>query len=217
MKELKLDSFRIEDLFKCLKSCLATDDSRPILKWIKVEVEKTKITAISVDGYMLCTYTIDIEDNDEEEPYSFFIKPFNIPKTKSGSEITINCENEKFITITIRPYTSKDTITYSIEQPISEFIKWKQIIAESDKDLSIYFDARRLRDILKGFVNSYVNNMVCLSFRKNKNGTIQYFKKGKQGVVLGDNWNDINTGQGSAYVKKLFDKIIDFISCSLVF
>lgn len=172
MKELKLDSFKIEDLFKGLKPCLAKDDSRPILKWIKVEVEKTKITAISVDGYMLFTHTIDIEDNNEEEPYSFFIKPFNIPKTKSGSEITINCENEKFINITVRPYTSKDTITYSIEQPISEFINWKQVMVEPDEDLSIYFDARRLREVLKGFVNNYANNnMVCLKFRKNKNGS----------------------------------------------
>ena len=172
MRELKLDSFKIEDLFKGVKTCLATDDSRPILKWIKVEVEKTKITAISLDGYMLFTHTIDIEDNKEEEPYSFFIKPFNIPKTKSGSEITINCENEKFITITIRPYTSKDTITYSIEQPTTEFIKWKQVMVEPDEDLSIYFDARRLRELLTGFVNNYANNnMVCLKFVKNKNGS----------------------------------------------
>ena len=89
MKELKLDSFIVDDLFKGLQPCLAKDDSRPILKWIKVEVEKTKITAIALDGYMMFTHTIDIKDNDEEEPYSFFIKPFNIPKTKSGLKDTV--------------------------------------------------------------------------------------------------------------------------------
>ena len=172
MKELKLDSFIVDDLFKGLQPCLAKDDSRPILKWIKVEVEKTKITAIALDGYMMFTHTIDIKDNDEEEPYSFFIKPFNIPKTKSGSEITINCENEKFANITVRPYTSKDTITYTIEQPVSEFIKWKQIMVEPDEELSISFDARKLREVLKGFVNNYANNnMVSLKFRKKENGS----------------------------------------------
>ncbi len=193
-KIITIDSSRLEELFKTTKDSLSKDESRPILKWIKIEVEKDKMTAISLDGYILSTITIDI-NNDIEEPYSFFIQPFYIPKTKQGCEITFDCSSTGYVMVIIKPYTSKDTISYKITQPSAEFINWQQAIPKTDKQFEISFNANYLMKILKGFNTGIADkNEVRLCFSKSETGINavapmvlkQYTKVGieKQSIIL---------------------------------
>lgn len=169
-KIITIDSSIIEELFKTTKESIAKDDSRLILKWIKVEVENKKMTAVSVDGYMLSSISIDLK-NEVEEPYSFFIKPFYIPKSKQGYQITFDCSDKEVVSVTLKPYTSDTTINYKITQPKQEFINWKQILPETDKNFEIVFNAGYLINILKGFKTSLINqNEVVLCFKKDENG-----------------------------------------------
>lgn len=170
-KLVTIDSSILEELFKTTKQSISKDEARPILKWIKVEVEKGKLTAISLDGYILSTTCIEIK-NEVTEPYSFFIQPFYIPKSKQGSEITFDCSCKDYVTVTIKPYTSRDTISYRITQPNSEFINWRQIFnLNLDENLEICFNADKLIKILKGFCTSFTDkNEVILCFAKSENG-----------------------------------------------
>lgn len=169
-KIITIDSTIIEELFKTTKESIAKDDSRAILKWIKVEIENKKMTAVSLDGYMLSSISIDL-NNKIQEPYSFFIKPFYIPKSKQGYQITFDCSDNEVVFVSLKPYTGDTTINYQISQPKQEFINWKQSFPETDENFEIVFSAGYLINILKGFkTNLTNNNEVVLCFKKNENG-----------------------------------------------
>ena len=170
MKEIKINDIQLNELFKTLKSSLSKDETRPILKWIKVEVKGDKITAISVDGYMLSTITFSISENTNEE-FCFFIQPFYIPKDKNGLEITFNCENEKYVMVTIESFSQKDKLTYQFYQPDNNFIDWQKIIPETDDSLEVTVNAVRLMNLMKGYqCNLLYNNEVTLKFKRNGKG-----------------------------------------------
>ena len=193
-KLVTIDSLVLEELFKTTKQSISKDSARPILKWIKVEVEKGKLTAVSLDGIILSSISIDIQ-NEATEPYSFFIQPFYIPKIKQGCEITFDCSSTGYVMVTIKPYTSKDTISYKITQPSAEFINWQQIIPITDKQFEISFNANYLMKVLKGFNTGISDkNEVRLCFSKSETGINavapmvlkQYTKVGieKRSIVL---------------------------------
>lgn len=174
MKQITIYSEALEQLFKTLKDSLSTDESRPILKWIKVEVEKNKLTAIALDGYMMSTIQIDGMHPNEmcDEAFHFFMKPFYIPKYRAGCEITFNYDEKEYVSVTVKPVTKKDTLVYKFYQPTEQYIDWKKVIPETSKELKITVDASKLIRVLKGYQNSLVrNNDVTLSFVQKENGS----------------------------------------------
>ena len=174
MKQITIYSEKLEQLFKSLKDSLATDDSRPILKWIKVEVENENLTAIALDGYMMSTVKLQAMEATEfgMEKYSFYIKPFYIPKYRAGCEVTFNCDNENYIVVTVKPITKKDTLVYTFYQPTEKYIDWEKVLPETSKELKVSLDAVKLIRLLKGFESKDIkNNMVTLSFVTKEKGT----------------------------------------------
>ena len=192
MKQITVYSEELEQLFKTLKDSLAQDDSRPILKWIKVEVEENKLTAISLDGYMMSTMQIEAIKGSEfgNEKYDFFIKPFHIPKHKAGCEVTFNCDTKDYVIVSINPITKKDTLEYKFYQPSAEYIDWKKVLPETSNELKVTLDAGKLIKLLKGYQNNMVSkNMVTLKFVKKENGfginpisSVLFEQKTKSGI-----------------------------------
>lgn len=171
MKKITVCQEDLKELLKTVKETIATDDSRPILRWIKMEVNKDTLTAVSLDGYMMSTVQIPLKNNDEEKPFSFFIQPFHIPTSKSGSQITFDATNKEYVTVTIEPLLSKDTVSYKIYQPKNEYIAWEKVIPDTDKTLKVSVDAGRLIRLLRGYRSNLVdNNMVTITFVRNKIG-----------------------------------------------
>ena len=174
MKQITIYSEALEQLFKTLKDSLSKDESRPILKWIKVEVEKNKLTAIALDGYMLSTIQIEGMYPNQmcDEDFVFFIKPFYIPKYKAGCEVTFNCDEKQYVVTTVKPVTKKDTLVYKFYQPTEQYIDWKKVMPETSKELKITVDASKLIRVLKGYQNNLVrNNDVTISFVQKESGS----------------------------------------------
>lgn len=157
MKEITLNEGLLEKIFSTTKNTIAIDDSRPVLKFIKIEVTDKNIKAISVDGYMLTTFEIPHEQN-EVTPFECLVKPFNIPK--HSKKVVINAEDKDSAKITI--YFGDYQISHIIKQPDAEFINYQSVFPETNQNLSICFDARRLQSLLKGFKG--YNRNCCVRF-----------------------------------------------------
>ena len=193
MKQITIYSEELEQLFKTLKDSLSTDESRPILKWIKVEVDGNKLTAVSLDGYMMSTIKLEAMKDTEfgDEKYHFFIKPFYIPKYKAGCEVTFNCDTEDYVIVSVKPITKKDTLQYKFYQPSADYIEWERVIPDTSKELKVTIDAGKLIRLMKGYQNNLVkNNMVTLRFAQQENGNginpitpILFEQKTKTGIV----------------------------------
>lgn len=170
MKEITLDITVVKKIFNTLKKSLSRDNSRPILQWIKVEVKEDKVNAIALDGYMMTMSSIELKEKPDEE-FDFYIQPFYMPTYRTGGIVKFSVEENNRLSIEIKSLTSRDTITYSIQQPLAEFINWRNVIPEVDEDLKICVDARLLTDALNGFKDSHdTKNAVWLKFKRRDNG-----------------------------------------------
>ena len=174
MKEIKMSSGKLEALFETVKQSLSKYDDRPILKYIKIEVEGNKLSAVAVDGYMLSVFYADVENQDDEK-FEFLIQPFYIPKCKMDCEVVFNCEEENVVKVTIVEPISKNKTYYEFNNGSllpQNFINWKNVLEETDNELKIYVDARKLANLLKPFLKHHdsYNNQVELSFVRKNNG-----------------------------------------------
>jgi DNA polymerase III sliding clamp (beta) subunit (PCNA family) len=123
-----------------------SDDSRPILKYIKVYVTETKIMAVALDGIKMSR--VEMFHGQTVEPFKFLIKPFVVPKDLISAEIEKEGE-----TVNVVMNCRKFKTTYTFEQPNSDFPDYQKIEQQDkyDDDLQISFDAKKLDRRVKDF------------------------------------------------------------------
>lgn len=164
MKQITITKEQLVEMLQMAKTTIAKDDTRPILTYIKIEVTAQEISAVSLDGYMLSK--ISYNHNQTTEPFSFVIKPFEIPTDLINAIVEQNGDS---VNITLK--CSYFDITYSFKQPDSEYINYEKILPTTSKNLTISFDAVRLIKILKPFTKSRMTrNCVRLSFVEKDGG-----------------------------------------------
>lgn len=173
MKEIKMNSLQLQALFDTLKDSIARDDSRPVLKYIKVEINGEELTAVSVDGYTLSTFKTKII-NEDKENFEFLIQPFYIPKTKLGCEVIFNCDTENLVRVVITDQITRNKIEYEFYNKceVNNFIDWKKVLGEPDENLKIFVNANLLIKTLKQFTKNHAlrNSEVEISFEREKDG-----------------------------------------------
>lgn len=59
MKQITLSEGEFKSLLDGVKHSAAIDDCRPMLQYIRIEVEKNKITAYTLDGYRASRFVIN--------------------------------------------------------------------------------------------------------------------------------------------------------------
>lgn len=116
-----------KDAFKALLAgtvhATAKDDSRPILKYIKLEISKETIVATSLDGYM--AGRVRIKQKNEQE-FTCFIKPLPIKEADAMIPIIVEYNDENGIASVTVP-TNGSIITYSFKQPSGDFPNMEEI------------------------------------------------------------------------------------------
>lgn len=129
-----------------VKHCIAKDDNRKALEYIKLKISKGKLTAYACDGYRAARTTIPLSQYTESE-FECYIKPIKVKPSKSGANVVvIECENN---IAAVEVITEYGKIKYCFEQHDHKAI-------DIDK---VYQDAA-LYDRKTGFNPNYVKQAI---------------------------------------------------------
>ena len=125
MKQLTLSESEFKDLLDGVKHSVATDDSRPVLQYIRIEVEKNKITAYKLDGYRASRFVINRKTENPDE-FVCYIKPVPFKETKSGARQVLITHDEKSTT-SVQYETEYGEIVYRFNTKGGEFVNIQAI------------------------------------------------------------------------------------------
>lgn len=125
MKQLTLSESEFKDLLDGVKHSVATDDSRPVLQYIRIEVEKNKITAYTLVGYRASRFVINRKTENPDE-FVCYIKPVPFKETKSGARQVLITNDEKSTT-SVQYETEYGEIVYRFNTKGGEFVNIQAI------------------------------------------------------------------------------------------
>lgn len=147
MKRVAINELQFKRLIDGVKRSVATDECRPILKYIQIKVKTDTITAYSLDGYRASRVEIK-NDYPTDEEFTCYIKPFAVNVSKQGiNPVVIEQTGAKTFVEVITEY---GVIRYGFNEPHEEFIDVETIYKrarEHDRELGVY--SRYLADALK--------------------------------------------------------------------
>lgn len=114
-----------KSLLDGVKHSAAIDDCRPMLQYIRIEVEKNKITAYTLDGYRASRFVINRKTENHDE-FVCYIKPVPFKETKSGTRQVLITHDEKSTT-SVQYETEYGEIVYRFNTKGGEFVNIQAI------------------------------------------------------------------------------------------
>lgn len=165
MKKIVLDFKQFQTMYDSVKNAVATDDSRPVLKNIEMQITAQKITATALDGYVLAQTVIEYSEQDTES-FSIIIPIFTLPTQMKPVNVVIEFVDNIAIFLFDTGYGE---IVYKFKQFGDEFINHKNVIKThilQDKNDWICFDAVKLKNALNCFKGRH---NVCMLHYDSKN------------------------------------------------
>lgn len=120
MKQITLSEGEFKSLLDGVKHSAAIDDCRPMLQYIRIEVEKNKITAYTLDGYRASRFVINRKTENPDE-FVCYIKPVPFKETKSGARQVLITHDEKSTT-SVQYETEYGEIVYRFNTKGGEFV-----------------------------------------------------------------------------------------------
>lgn len=125
MKQITLSEGEFKSLLDGVKHSAAIDDCRPMLQYIRIEVEKNKITAYTLDGYRASRFVINRKTENHDE-FVCYIKPVPFKETKSGTRQVLITHDEKSTT-SVQYETEYGEIVYRFNTKGGEFVNIQAI------------------------------------------------------------------------------------------
>lgn len=125
MKQLILSEGEFKSLLEGVKHSAAIDDCRPMLQYIRIEVQKNKITAYTLDGYRASRFVINRKTENPDE-FVCYIKPVPFKETKSGARQVLITHDEKSTT-SVQYETEYGEIVYRFNTKGGEFVNIQAI------------------------------------------------------------------------------------------
>lgn len=165
MKAL-LDAMQFKQIMDGVKHAVSTDNSRPILGYIKLDIKGETITAYACDGFRLAkvvvTNTVHAASNKEE--FIAYIKPLTVPKQTVDMIFPIEISKDDNI-VTVSMQTGDGKTEFSFEQPNSEFVNAESAIAaalEHDREVAVNaaYIATAMKAIAKAITDK--NNLAIM-------------------------------------------------------
>lgn len=125
MKQITLSEGEFKSLLEGVKHSAAIDDCRPMLQYIRIEVQKNKITAYTLDGYRASRFVINRKTENPDE-FVCYIKPVPFKETKSGARQVLITHDEKSTT-SVQYETEYGKIVYRFNTKGGEFVNIQAI------------------------------------------------------------------------------------------
>lgn len=158
MKQVTLTEQEFKTILDGTQHSISSDDARPALQYIRLDIAKQSVTAYSCDGYRASRIILKrSKENDDE--FTCYIKPIPFKPTKNGIlPVTISCD-DKITTLDIRTFYG--SMCYRFECPNGSFPDIEKIYqeaAEHDREVGISakFVAQAMQAITK--MNHRIDN-----------------------------------------------------------
>ena len=166
MKQVKIKKYLFNEIIKTIKGSLAVDNSRPVLKKCKCEVDNQYIKFITLDGY--CATIHKVQHNCENvESFGFLFNIFTVDKDKQGmKDITIE-KFDEYISFKWQDIENNE-IEKKIKIDNTEYINVNRVYESSrqEESTTIAFHANMLIRLLKGFSKG-TGDIVKITFANN--------------------------------------------------
>ena len=169
MARVELPVAVFKSLVSAVKNCVAKDNSRPILKYIKLNITKEKLTAYACNGYAIARYQWKNDCRVEvPEDITCFVRPVQFTRLRDCNidKVVIETDDEgAHVTV---PY-EYGTITYHFTDGSSfnerKFSNADDIISAAastlDKKKYTSLSAGLLADVAQTFKECSVSKDVC--------------------------------------------------------
>lgn len=145
MKRLELTVDEYLKILNTCKSAVSKNDPREELRYIKLDVTKDKVTAVSLNGYVLARYTFNHKSKEE---FTAFIRPVSTKPCDCILPVVIEVEDDSTVLTMEVP---QGTLSYTFKHPSNYKVDADDIIGDdSNREYKIAFDANILQIALEG-------------------------------------------------------------------
>lgn len=163
----------LKNIFKVGKVTIAGECiwERPALKFIKITVTDTEIISESLDGYQMARLTQKHTDKNVQ-PFTGRLKPVLISRDLTGATIEAE-ETEKRMKTSLTLHYADNEVVYTFFPEIGkEFIDFDSIKPDTEKELSVSFNAAMMTKFMKCFTGYRDDKdaVVTLKFKRKENG-----------------------------------------------
>lgn len=167
MKQLKIKNEIFNKAIKAVQGTLALDNSRPVLKMCKCEVDEQYIRFITLNGFAATVFKIK-HGCENVEKFDFLFVPFTVYNDKSG-QLAVTIEQCKDYTSFKWLDENLNEIERKVKPCGDKYIDVDAVYKTNrvDNSFTIAFDPKLLIKVLKGFSSD--KRYVELTFNKNDN------------------------------------------------
>lgn len=172
MKTNKIPKDAFQHALKNLESCVAKDDSRPILKYIHLVSKKNGIIFETLDGYKMCQVESRLINNDE---FECMIPAIKLHKGAMTVEIELDGD---WVSITQEFMGGAPIIVEKYKNIKGDYIKTEYIKPQFNKENSftVSVNAKMLCQVLKDMGDKSCRTpVVDLTFSKEANAQVKPF------------------------------------------
>lgn len=185
MKRVAINELQFKRLIDGVKRSVATDECRPMLKYIQIKVKTDTITAYSLDGYRASRVEIK-NDYPIDEEFTCYIKPLSVNVSKQGiNPVVIEQTGAKTFVEVITEY---GVIRYGFNEPHEEFIDVEEIYKrarEHDRELGMC--SRYLADALKSLSGiQRVGAQSCVVIESKADNSAAFIIRAKDDSVVNE-------------------------------
>ncbi len=179
MKAL-LDAMQFKQIMDGVKHAVCTDNSRPVLGYIKLDIKGETVTAYALDGYRLAKVVItntNLAPNNKDE-FSVLIRPIAIPKKVADLGLPIEVEKDgNIVTVTVQTYDGKNV--FNFDQPHAEFIDAEKVIADAGAhDRELAANGKYVSDAMLAISKSTHDRNNCAIIQTKENNCKAFIIKG---------------------------------------
>lgn len=151
MKKVTINAAVFNRAVKQVKNSIATDSNRPVLNFIKAEVNEKTVKFVACNGYAL-TITEIKHDNERVEPFEFLFKPFEVYVDKKA-ELQIGIELIENGDIMFEFFNKDFSVIKKVVKQgfVSEYINYNEIMGNNKQYeiVKIAFDKNLLINTIK--------------------------------------------------------------------
>lgn len=176
-----LDAMQFKQIMDGVKHAVCTDNSRPILGYIKLDIKGETVTAYALDGFRLAkvvvTNTVHAPSNKDE--FTVFIKPITVPKKTTDMLFPVEIEKDDDI-VTVSMQTPDGKMVFNYTQPNAEFVDAEKIIADAEEhDRELSANGKYVTDATLAIAKSTHDRNCCAVIQTKENNCQAFIIKGK--------------------------------------
>lgn len=182
MKRIDINDELFKTAIEGVKHAAAKDESRPILKYIKVVATAHDVTFYTLDGYRAAKVQIKQENAAE---FSCYIKPIAFKPLKGCPQNVVIEYDEQAAYISV--ITEYGALRYEFKQPNATFVDIEKIYADAHAhDRELGMNANYVAEACKAIAKQSLDRNALTIFESKEDVTKAFILRAESGDILNE-------------------------------